>query len=136
MKIVVVGGNGRIGVKLVPMLTRSGHEVVAASRRSGVDVVTGAGLAEALRGASVVVDVTNSPSFEGAAVMKFFRTATHNLLAGEAAAGVDHHVMVSVVGTDRVLRSGYLRAKFAQEKLIKDSSVPSQSSGPHSSTSS
>jgi uncharacterized protein YbjT (DUF2867 family)/nitrite reductase/ring-hydroxylating ferredoxin subunit len=124
MKIVVVGGNGRIGVKLVPMLTRSGHEVVAASRRSGVDVVTGAGLAEALRGASVVVDVTNSPSLEDAAVMKFFRTATHNLLAGETAAGVDHHVMVSVVGTDRVLRSGYLRAKFAQEKLIKDSSVP------------
>ena len=124
MKIVVVGGNGRIGVKLVPTLTRGGHEVVAASRRSGVDVVTGAGLAEALRGASVVVDVTNSPSLEDAAVMKFFRTATHNLLAGETAAGVDHHVMVSVVGTDRVLRSGYLRAKFAQEKLIKDSSVP------------
>ena len=124
MKIVVVGGSGLIGSKLVTMLTRDGHEVVAASRRSGVDVVTGEGLAEALKGASVVVDVTNSPSFEDAAVMKFFKTATHNLLAAEAAAGVGHHVALSVVGTERLLRSGYLRAKFAQEKLIKDSSVP------------
>ena len=106
------------------MLTRDGHEVVAASRRSGVDAVTGEGLAEALRGASVVVDVSNSPSFEDAAVMKFFKTSTHNLLAGEAAAGVRHHVALSVVGTGRLLQSGYLRAKFAQEKLIKDSSVP------------
>jgi uncharacterized protein YbjT (DUF2867 family)/nitrite reductase/ring-hydroxylating ferredoxin subunit len=124
MKIVVIGGNGLIGSKVVTMLTRDGHEVVAASRRSGVDAVTGEGLAEALKGASVVVDVTNSPSFEDAAVMKFFKTATHNLLAGEAAAAVGHHVMLSVVGTERLLRSGYLRAKFAQEKLIKDSSVP------------
>lgn len=124
MKIVVVGGSGLIGAKLVTMLTRDGHEVVGASRRSGVDAVTGEGLAEALRGASVVVDVLNSPSFEDAAVMKFFKASTHNLLASEVAAGVGHHVMLSVVGTERLLRSGYLRAKFAQEKLIKDSSVP------------
>ena len=124
MKIVVVGGSGLIGTKLVAMLTHEGHEVVAASRRSGVDVVTGEGLAEALKGASVVVDVTNSPSFEDAVAMNFFKTATHNLLAGEAAAGVGHHVMVSVVGTGRLLRSGYLRAKFAQEKLIIASSIP------------
>jgi uncharacterized protein YbjT (DUF2867 family)/nitrite reductase/ring-hydroxylating ferredoxin subunit len=124
MKIVVAGGSGLLGSRLVTMLTRDGHEVVAASRRSGVDVVTGQGLAEALKGASVVVDVTNSPCCEDAAVMTFFKTATDNLLAAEAAAGVGHHVMVSVVGTERLLRSGYLRAKFAQEKLIKDSSVP------------
>jgi uncharacterized protein YbjT (DUF2867 family) len=125
MKIVVVGGSGLIGAKLVTMLTRDGHEVVGASRRSGVDAVTGEGLAEALRGASVVVDVLNSPSFEDAAVMKFFKTSTHNLLTAEAAAaGVGHHVALSVVGTERLLRSGYLRAKFAQQKLIKDSSVP------------
>ena len=124
MKIVVVGGSGLIGSKLVTMLTRDGHEVVAASRRSGVDAVTGEGLAEALRGASVVVDVSNSPSFEDAAVMKFFKTSTHNLLTAEAAAGVQHHVALSVVGTGRLLQSGYLRAKFAQEKLIKESSIP------------
>ena len=124
MKIVVVGGSGLIGSKLVTMLTREGHEVVAASRRSGVDAVTGEGLAEALRGALVVVDVSNSPSFEDAAVMKFFKTSTHNLLTGEAAVGVRHHVALSVVGTGRLLQSGYLRAKFAQEKLIKDASVP------------
>jgi uncharacterized protein YbjT (DUF2867 family)/nitrite reductase/ring-hydroxylating ferredoxin subunit len=124
MKIVVVGGSGLVGAKLVSILRRDGHDVVEGSRRSGVDVVTGVGLAEALRGASVVVDVTNSPSFEDAAVMKFFKTATHNLLAAEADAGVGHHVMLSVVGTERLLRSGYLRAKFAQEKLIKDSSIP------------
>jgi uncharacterized protein YbjT (DUF2867 family)/nitrite reductase/ring-hydroxylating ferredoxin subunit len=124
MKIVVVGGSGLIGSKLVTMLTRDGHQVVAASRRSGVDAVTGEGLAEALSGASVVVDVSNSPSFEDAAVMKFFKTSTHNLLTSEAAAGVGHHVALSVVGTERLLRSGYLRAKFAQEKLIKDSAVP------------
>jgi len=124
MKIVVVGGSGLIGSKLVTMLRREGHEVVAASRRSGVDVVTGDGLADTVRGASVVVDVSNSPSFEDAAVMKFFKTSTHNLLTGEAAAGVRHHVALSVVGTGRLLQSAYLRAKFAQEKLIKDASVP------------
>jgi uncharacterized protein YbjT (DUF2867 family) len=111
MKIVVVGGSGLIGSKLVTMLTRDGHEVVAASRRSGVDTVTGEGLAEALSGASVVVDVSNSPSFEDAAVMKFFKTSTHYLLAAEAAAGVKQHVALSVVGTGRLLQSGYLRAK-------------------------
>jgi uncharacterized protein YbjT (DUF2867 family)/nitrite reductase/ring-hydroxylating ferredoxin subunit len=124
MKIVVVGGSGLIGSKLVAMLTRDGHEVVAASRRSGFDAVTGEGLAEALRGASVVVDVSNSPSFEEAAVMKFFKTSTHNLLTAEVSARVQHHVAVSVVGTGRLLGSGYLRAKFAQEKLIKESSIP------------
>ena len=124
MKIVVVGGSGLVGSKLVSMLARDGHEVVAASRRSGVDAVTGEGLAEALNGAAVVVDVSNSPSFEDAAVMKFFKTSTHNLLTYEAAAGVGHHVVLSVVGTGRLLQSGYFRAKFAQEKLVKDSSVP------------
>ena len=124
MKIVVVGGSGLIGSKLVATLTRDGHEVVAASRRSGFDTVTGEGLAEALKGASVVVDVTNAPSFEDAAVMKFFKTSTHNLLAAEAAAGVRHHVALSVVGNGRLLQSGYLRAKFAQEKLIKESPIP------------
>ena len=123
MKIVVVGGRGLIGSKLVTILTRDGHEVVAASRRSGVDAVTGEGLAEALSGAAVVVDVSNSPSFEDAAVMKFFKSSTHNLVTAEAAAGVTHHVAVSVVGTGRLLGSGYLRAKFAQEKLIKESSI-------------
>lgn len=124
MRIVVVGGSGLIGAKLVAMLTRDGHEVVAASRRSGVDAVTGDGLAEALRGASVVVDVLNSPSFEDAPVMKFFKTSTHNLLTAEAAAGVRHHVALSVVGVERLLLSGYFRAKFAQEKLIQDSPIP------------
>lgn len=124
MKIVVVGGSGVTGSRLVTVLRRDGHEVVAASRRSGVDAVTGEGVAEALKGASVVVDVTNSGSFEDAAVMTFFTTATHNLLAGAAAAGVGHHVIVSVVGTERLLRSGYLRAKCAQEKLVKASPVP------------
>jgi uncharacterized protein YbjT (DUF2867 family)/nitrite reductase/ring-hydroxylating ferredoxin subunit len=124
MKIVVVGGTGLIGSKLVAMLLGDGHDVAAASRRSGVDVVSGEGLADALKGASVVVDVTNAPSFEDAAVMKFFKTATHNLLTAEAAAGVTHHVALSVVGTERLLHSGYLRAKFAQEKLIKESSIP------------
>jgi uncharacterized protein YbjT (DUF2867 family)/nitrite reductase/ring-hydroxylating ferredoxin subunit len=124
MKIVVIGGSGLIGSKLVPMLKSDGCEVVAASRRSGVDTVTGRGLAEALTGASVVVDVSNPPSFEDAAVMTFFKTSTHNLLAGEAVAGVRHHVALSVVGTGRLLQSGYLRAKFAQEKLIRDSTVP------------
>jgi uncharacterized protein YbjT (DUF2867 family)/nitrite reductase/ring-hydroxylating ferredoxin subunit len=124
MRIAVIGGSGLIGSKLVPMLTNDGHEVVAASRRSGVDTVTGKGLAEALTGVSVVVDVSNPPSFEDAAVMKFFKTETHNLLTCEVAAGVRHHIVLSVVGTGRLLQSGYFRAKFAQEKLVKDSSVP------------
>lgn len=124
MKIVVVGGSGLIGAKVVEILAREGHEVVAASRRTGVDAVTGDGLAQALRGASVVVDVSNSPSFEDTAVMKFFKSSTHNLLTAEAAARVGHHVILSVVGTGRLLRSGYLRAKFAQEKLVEDSSIP------------
>src|SRR5262245_47979431 len=124
MKIVVVGGAGLIGSRLVGLLTGDGHEVLAASRRSGVDAVTGEGLAEALSGAAVVVDVSNSPSFEDAAVMKVFKTSTHNLLTAEAAAGVGHHVVLSVAGTDRLLRGGYFRAKFAQEKLIKESSIP------------
>src|SRR5882762_1106657 len=124
MKVVVVGGSGLIGSELVTILTRDGHEVVAASRRSGVDAVTGEGLAEALSGAAVVVDVLNSPSFEDAAVMKFFKTSTHNLLTAEVSARVQHHVAVSVVGTGRLLGSGYLRAKFAQERLIKESSIP------------
>ncbi len=124
MKIVVVGGSGLIGSKLVATLTHDGHDVVAASRRSGVDAVTGEGLPEVLSGAAVVVDVLNSPSFEDVAVMKFFKTSTHSLLTAEAAAGVKHHVALSVVGTGRLLQSGYLRAKFAQEKLIQESSIP------------
>jgi uncharacterized protein YbjT (DUF2867 family)/nitrite reductase/ring-hydroxylating ferredoxin subunit len=124
MKIVVVGGRGLVGAKLVTILTRDGHEVVAASRRSGVDAVTGKGLAEAMRSSSVVVDVLNSPSVEDAPVMNFFKTSTQNLLTAEAAAGVGHHVALSVVGTERLLRSGYLRAKDAQEKLIKESPIP------------
>jgi uncharacterized protein YbjT (DUF2867 family) len=136
MKIVVVGGAGLVGSRLVTMLTDDGHEAVAASRRSGVDAVTGEGLAEALNGASVVVDVSNSPSFEDAAVMKFFKTSTHNLLTAGAAAGVRHHVALSVVGTGRLLRSGYLRAKLAQEKLIKESNTPTRSSRPRSSSNS
>jgi uncharacterized protein YbjT (DUF2867 family)/nitrite reductase/ring-hydroxylating ferredoxin subunit len=124
MKIVVIGGSGMIGSKIVTMLTRDGHEVVAASRRSGVDAVTGQGLAEVLVSAAVVVDVLNSPSFEDVSVMKFFRTSTHNLLDAEASARVGHHVAVSVVGTGRLLGSGYLRAKLAQERLIKESSIP------------
>src|SRR5512133_1996956 len=121
MKIVVVGGSGRIGARLVTMLARDDHEVMAASRRSGVDPVTGEGLAGALSGASVVVDVTDSTSSEDAAVMNFFTTSTQNLLGCEAAVGVGHHVVLSVVGTERLVQSGYFRAKFAQEKLIKDS---------------
>src|SRR5213594_4213029 len=124
IKIVVVGGSGLIGSKLVKKLRERGHEAVAASRDSGVNTLTGEGLAEARRGASVVVDVSNSPSFEDAAVLKFFETSTRNLLAQEAAAGVGHHVALSVVGTQRLSASGYFRAKIAQEKLIKESSIP------------
>jgi uncharacterized protein YbjT (DUF2867 family) len=124
MKIVVIGGSGLIGSKLVKKLRERGHEVTAASPSSGVNTITGEGLAEALIGASVVVDVTNSPSWEDAAVLKFFETSTHNLLAYEKAAGVGHHVALSVVGTERMLESGFFRAKIAQENLIKTSSVP------------
>jgi uncharacterized protein YbjT (DUF2867 family) len=124
MKIVVIGGSGLIGSKLIPKLRERGHEAIAASPNSGVNTVTGEGLAEALKGASVVVDVSNSPAWEDSAVMKFFETSTGNLLAYEAAAGVRHHVALSVVGSDRMLTSGYFRAKMAQENLIKGSSIP------------
>jgi uncharacterized protein YbjT (DUF2867 family) len=124
MKIVVIGGSGLIGTKLVNRLRQHGHEVVAASPHSGVNTITGEGLAEALAGAQVVVDVANSPSFEDQAVLAFFETSGRNLLAAEAAAGVGHHVALSVVGTDRLLRSGYFRAKMAQETLIKASKIP------------
>jgi uncharacterized protein YbjT (DUF2867 family) len=124
MKIVVIGGTGLIGSKLVPKLREQGHEAVPASPNSGVNTVTGEGLAEVLKGASVVVDVSNSPSWEDAAVLKFFETSTRNLLTYEAAAGVRHHVALSVVGTERMLTSGYFRAKMAQENLIKGSSDP------------
>ena len=124
MKIVVIGGSGLIGSRLVTKLREQGHETVAASPNSGVNSVTGEGLANALKGASVVVDVTNSPSWEDAAVMTFFETSTRNLLAYGAAAGVKHHVALSVVGTERMLASGFFRAKMAQENLIKASSNP------------
>ena len=124
MKIVVIGGTGLIGSKLVKKLREHGHEAVAASPNTGVNSITGEGLADALKGASVVVDVTNSPSWEDAAVLKFFETSTRNLLAYEAAAGVGHHVALSVVGTERLLESGFFRAKLAQENLIKASSIP------------
>jgi len=124
MKIVIIGGSGLIGKKLVNKLSQRGHEGVAASRSSGVNTITGEGLAKALAGAQVVVDVANSPSFEDTAVLKFFETSGRNLLAAEAAAGVGHHVALSVVGTDRLLASGYFRAKMAQENLIKTSLIP------------
>jgi uncharacterized protein YbjT (DUF2867 family) len=124
MKIVVIGGTGLIGSKLVKKLREQGQEVVAASPSSGVNTLTGEGLADALKGASVVVDVTNSPSWEDAAVMNFFETSTRNLLGYEAAAGVGHHVALSVVGTERLLESGFFRAKLVQENLIKASSIP------------
>jgi uncharacterized protein YbjT (DUF2867 family) len=124
MKIVVIGGSGLIGTKLVNNLRQHSHEVVAASPSSGVNTLTGEGLADALAGAQVVVDVANSPSFEDKAVLEFFETSGRNLLAAEAAAGVGHHVALSVVGTDRLLASGYFRAKMAQENLIKVSKIP------------
>src|SRR5918998_1215423 len=124
MKIVVIGGSGLIGSKVVTKLGEQGYEVVAASPNSGVNTLTGEGLAEVLEGASVVVDVSNSPSFEDAPVMEFFQTSTRNLLTYEAAAGVGHHVALSIVGSDRMTDSGYFRAKIAQEKLIKESSIP------------
>jgi uncharacterized protein YbjT (DUF2867 family) len=124
MKIVVIGGTGLIGSKLVALLRQRDQEVLAASPDSGVNTLTGEGLAEALVGAQVVVDLTNSPSFEDTAVMKFFEASSRNLLAAEAAAGVRHHVALSIVGTDRLPDSGYLRAKMAQERLIKASGIP------------
>lgn len=124
MKIVVIGGSGFIGKKLVNNLRQLGHEVVAASPSSGVNTITGEGLAEALSGVQVVVDVTNAPSWEDQAVMEFFETSTRNLLAAEATAGVSHHIALSVVGTERLLQSGYFRAKKAQEELIQNSKIP------------
>jgi uncharacterized protein YbjT (DUF2867 family) len=124
MKIVVIGGTGLIGSKLVAKLLEWGHETIAASPKTGVDAVTGEGLEEVLEGASVVVDVSNSPSFGDAAVMEFFTTSTRNLITHEAAAGVRHHAALSVVGSERLPDSGYFRAKIAQERLIKESSIP------------
>src|SRR3954454_527550 len=124
VKIVVIGGSGLIGSKVVPKLREQGHEAVAASPTSGVNTLTGHGLAQVLTGASVVVDVSNAPSWEDNAVMEFFETSTRNLLTNEAAAGVGHHVALSVVGSERMLESGYFRAKIAQENFIKSSSIP------------
>jgi uncharacterized protein YbjT (DUF2867 family) len=124
MKIVVIGGTGLIGSKVVEHLTEHGHEAVAASPNSGVNTITGEGLPEVLVGANVVVDVSNSPSFADDDVLAFFTTSTNNLLAAERAAGVTHHVALSVVGADRLPASGYLRAKVAQERLIAESGLP------------
>lgn len=124
MKIIVIGGTGLIGSRVVRKLRNSGFEAVPASRSSGVNTMTGRGLADVLAGASVVVDLSNSPTFDGAQALEFFETSTGNLLSAEAEAGVRHHVALSVVGTDRLSESGYMRAKFAQEKLIKGSSIP------------
>jgi uncharacterized protein YbjT (DUF2867 family) len=124
MKVVIIGGTGLIGSKLVTRLREHGHQAVPASPDTGVNTLTGEGLAQVLSGADVVIDVSNSPSFEDAAVLKFFETSTGNLLASEAVAGVGHHVALSVVGCDRVPGSGYLRAKVAQEQLIRNSSIP------------
>lgn len=124
MKILVIGGTGLIGRQLVTKLRERGHEAVAASPSSGVNAVTGEGLAEAMAGVQVVVDVSNSPSFDDAAVLNFFESSTRNLLKAEAAAGVGHHVALSIVGADRIPDSGYMRAKVAQEKLIAGGGVP------------
>ena len=124
MKIVVIGGTGLIGSKLVAKLRERGHEALAAAPDTGVNTLTGEGLAAALEGASVVADVSNAPSFEDAAVLDFFQTSTRNILAAESAAGVGHHVALSVVGTERLAESGYFRAKIAQEKLIANSPIP------------
>jgi uncharacterized protein YbjT (DUF2867 family) len=124
MKIVVIGGTGLIGSKTVAILRQGGHEVVAASPRSGINAITGEGLKEAMTGAQVVIDLANSPSFENKAVLEFFETSGRNLLAAEAAAGVGHHVALSIVGTDRTSDNGYFRAKLAQEKLIEASGIP------------
>lgn len=124
MKLVVIGGTGLIGSKVVALLRARGHDAVAASPASGVNTITGEGLAQALAGADVVVDVANSPSFEDKAVLEFFETSGRNLLAAEAAAGVKHHVALSVVGTDKLAESGYFRGKIAQEALIRKAGVP------------
>jgi uncharacterized protein YbjT (DUF2867 family) len=124
MKIVVIGGSGLIGSKTGPVLRGRGHEVVAASTKTGVNTITGAGLTEAIAGAQVVIDLTNSPSFENQPVLEFFQTSGRNLLAAEAAAGVAHHVALSIVGIERTPDNGYFRAKVAQEKLIEASGVP------------
>jgi uncharacterized protein YbjT (DUF2867 family) len=124
MRIVIIGGTGMIGSKLVARLREEGHDPVPASPASGVNTLTGEGLAEVLQGAAIVVDVSNSPSFEDAAVMHFFNTSTANLLAAERAAGVTHHIALSVVGTDRLAESGYFRAKLVQERLIEQSRIP------------
>ncbi|CAN7696286.1 SDR family oxidoreductase [Rhizobium sp. LjRoot258] len=124
MKIVIIGGTGLIGSKTVERLRKQGHEVIAASPNTGVNTITGEGLAEALVGAEVVVDLANSPSFEDKAVLEFFETSGRNLFAAEKSAGVKHHIALSVVGTERLQESGYFRGKLAQEKLIKASSVP------------
>lgn len=124
MKIVVIGGTGRIGSKVVNKLHDHGHEAIAAAPNTGVNTITGEGLAEALKGAAVVVDVSDSPAWDDAAVLKFFETSTRNLLAQEGSTGVGHHVALSVVGTDRLSESGYFRGKIAQEKLIRQSSIP------------
>src|SRR4051794_23447173 len=123
MKIVVIGGTGLIGSKAVAILRRGGHEVLAASPKSGVDTITGEGVKEAVAGAQVVADLANSPSFEDGAVLEFFETSGRNLLAAEAAAGVRHHVALSIVGTDRTPENGYFRAKVAQERLIEASGI-------------
>ena len=124
MKIVIIGGTGLIGSKTVRILRNAGHEVVAAAPKLGIDTITGEGLAEALKGAKVVIDLANSPSFEDKAVLEFFKTSGRNLLGAGHKAGVQHHIALSVVGTDRLPESGYLRAKLAQEKLITDSGIP------------
>jgi uncharacterized protein YbjT (DUF2867 family) len=124
MKIVVIGGSGLIGTKVVKKLSEQGHEALAASPKTGVNSITGEGLKEAMAGTQVVIDLTNSPSFEDRAVLEFFETSGRNLLAAEAAAGVRHHVALSIVGTDRTPDNGYFRAKVAQEKLIKTSGIP------------
>jgi uncharacterized protein YbjT (DUF2867 family) len=124
MNLVIIGGSGLIGSKLVTKLRDHGHDAVPASPNTGVNTLTGEGLADALQGAAVVVDVSNSPSFEDAAVLEFFETSTRNLLDAEAAVGVGHHAVLSIVGNDRLPDSGYMRAKVAQEKLIRGSSIP------------
>lgn len=124
MKIVIIGGTGLIGSKTLKILRNAGHEVVPASPKLGIDTITGEGLADALKGAQVVIDLANSPSFEDKAVLEFFETSGRNLIAAERTAGVQHHIALSVVGTERLPDSGYLRAKLAQENLIKGSGIP------------